>query len=59
VTFVITIVGAALGPLPFGWFAAQSYFPVLVLGAMLCVLAAAANLIVGPQRPTGKEVLWS
>jgi MFS family permease len=46
VTFVITIVGAALGPLPFGWAAAQgSYFPVLFGGAVLCLLAAVANLI--------------
>jgi MFS family permease len=53
VTFVITIVGAALGPLPFGWASAQGgYFPVLVAGAALCVVAAIANLIIKPPpRP--------
>jgi MFS family permease len=52
VTFVITIVGAALGPLPFGWSAAHGdYFPVLVAGAALCGLAAAANVIV--KAPSG------
>jgi MFS family permease len=51
VTFVITIVGAALGPLPFGWAAAQgSYLRVLVIGAALCAMAIAANLVVA--RPT-------
>ena len=50
VTFVITIVGAALGPVPFGWAAAQgTYAPVLLGGAVLCVLAAVLNLCV--QRP--------
>jgi MFS family permease len=50
VTFVITIVGAALGPLPFGWAAAHGgYFPVLALGAALCVIAIVANLAV--DRP--------
>ena len=48
VTFVITIVGAALGPLPFGWAAAHgSYLPVLVMGAALCATAIVANLVVG------------
>jgi MFS family permease len=50
VTFVITIVGAALGPLPFGWSAAHgSYLPVLVGGATLCLLAAITNLVA--KRP--------
>lgn len=51
VTFVITIVGAALGPLPFGWASAQgSYSVVLVAGAVLCSLAAVANLFaLAPQ----------
>jgi MFS family permease len=48
-TFVITIVGAALGPLPFGWASAHGgYFPVLIAGATSCVLAAIANLIIKP-----------
>jgi MFS family permease len=47
VTFVITIVGAALGPLPFGWASARGgYFPVLACGAALCVLAAMVNVMV-------------
>jgi MFS family permease len=47
VTFVITIVGAALGPLPFGWASANGgYFPVLACGAVLCVLAAVLNLLI-------------
>jgi MFS family permease len=51
VTFVITIVGAALGPLPFGWAAAHGgYLPVLVVGAALCGVAIVANLLV--DRPT-------
>lgn len=51
VTFVITIVGAALGPLPFGWAAAHGgYGPVLVGGAVLCALAAVMNLAV--KRPS-------
>jgi MFS family permease len=52
VTFVITIVGAALGPLPFGWASAHgSYLPVLVVGAVLCSLAAVANLIAPVPHP--------
>jgi MFS family permease len=48
-TFVITIVGAALGPLPFGWAAAHgSYARVLVAGAALCAAAIVANLVVNP-----------
>jgi MFS family permease len=48
-TFVITIVGAALGPLPFGWASAHGgYLPVLVAGATFCVLAAIANLTINP-----------
>ena len=51
VTFVITIVGAALGPVPFGWAAAYgSYAPVLVTGVALCVVAAVANLLT-PRPP--------
>jgi MFS family permease len=54
VTFVITIVGAALGPLPFGWAAAHGgYFPVLAVGAALCAVAIAANLLVAPPEPAG------
>jgi MFS family permease len=50
-TFIITIVGAAVGPLPFGWASAHGgYFPVLVAGAAFCVLAAIANVIVTPPR---------
>ncbi len=50
VTFVITIVGAALGPLPFGWAAAHGgYFPVLAAGGALCAIAIVANLVV--DRP--------
>jgi MFS family permease len=49
-TFVITIVGAALGPLPFGWAAAHGgYFPVLAVGAGLCAIAMVANIVV--DRP--------
>ncbi len=56
VTFVITILGAAGGPLPFGWFSTHGdYFPVLAGGAVLCVLAAAANLVVHGPRPAGPE----
>ena len=44
---MITIVGAALGPLPFGWAAAHGgYFPVLAGGAVLCGLTAVVNLAV-------------
>jgi MFS family permease len=51
-TFVITIVGAALGPLPFGWAAAHGgYFPVLAVGAGLCTIAMVANIVV--DRPVG------
>lgn len=52
VTFVITIVGAALGPLPFGLASAKgSYFPVLAAGAALCALAATINLMVHSPGP--------
>jgi MFS family permease len=51
VTFVITIVGAALGPLPFGWASARgSYFPVLAAGAVFCSVAGLANLLVPPPQ---------
>jgi MFS family permease len=54
-TFVITIVGAALGPLPFGWAAGQgSYAPVLIAGAVLCGAAIVANLAV--KRQIGPSV---
>lgn len=47
ITFVITIVGAAGGPVAFGWSAAHGgYFPVLIGGATLCAFAALANLMV-------------
>jgi MFS family permease len=50
-TFVITIVGAALGPLPFGWASARGgYLPVLAPGAMLCAIAAALNVMI--KAPT-------
>jgi hypothetical protein len=49
---VITILGAALGPLPFGWSSSPgAYFSVLVAGAALCACAAIGNLVVGPPRP--------
>jgi MFS family permease len=56
-TFVITIVGAALGPLPFGWAAARGgYAPILIAGVVLCAVAVVANLIARrppdqPRRP--------
>jgi MFS family permease len=57
VTFVITILGAAAGPLPFGWFSTHgSYFPVLAGGAALCLVAAAVNLVVKEPRPVSPEV---
>ena len=57
VTFVITIVGAALGPLPFGWAAAHGgYFPVLAAGAVLCAIAIAANLLVYQPAPLREVV---
>jgi MFS family permease len=55
VTFVITIVGAALGPLPFGWAATYgSYSRVLVAGAALCAAAVVANLVV--KQPIARIV---
>ena len=52
VTFVITILGAATGPLPFGWFSTHSsYFPVLAGGATLCGLAATASFMVHEPHP--------
>jgi hypothetical protein len=52
VTFVITILGAALGPLPCCWSSSQGgYFVVLVAGAILCARAATANLVAKPPRP--------
>jgi MFS family permease len=51
-TFVITIVGAALGPVLFSWGSAHgSYVPVLGSAAAMCLLAALANLLVRPPRP--------
>jgi hypothetical protein len=52
VTFVITIVGAALGSLPFGWASARgSYFPVLAGGAAMCLLTAVLNFVMkGPTE---------
>jgi MFS family permease len=50
-TFVITIVGAALGPLPFGWAAAHGgYSPVLMVGAVLCMIGIVVNF--GVDRPS-------
>ena len=50
-TFVITIIGAALGPVAFGWGSAHgSYVPVLMTAAVLCLLAALSNLLVRPPR---------
>ena len=54
VTFLITIVGAALGPLPFGWAAQRSYMPVLAIGAALCLLGAIANF--AAKRPAIDDV---
>jgi len=54
-TFVITIVGAALGPLPFGWAAERGgYGPVLLAGAVGCVAVALVNIVtpVAPRTPT-------
>jgi MFS family permease len=52
VTFVTTILGAAVGPVPFGWFATHgSYVPVLAGGAARCGLAAAANMLVHEPQP--------
>jgi hypothetical protein len=52
VTFVITILGAALGPLPCCWSSSPGgYFVVLVAGAILCARAATANLVAKPPRP--------
>jgi MFS family permease len=55
-TFVITIVGAALGPLPFGWASARGgYGPVLFAGAVGCVAVALVNLVTPSPRNTGAE----
>jgi len=55
-TFVITIVGAALGPLPFGWAAERGgYGPVLLAGAVGCVAVAFVNLIAPSPENTGGE----
>jgi MFS family permease len=52
ITFVVTIVGAALGPVAFGWSTAHgSYEPVLMAGAVLCVVSALANLAVHQPPP--------
>ena len=55
-TFVITIVGAALGPVLFSWGSARgSYVPVLGSAAALCVMAALVNLVARPpQSPPGE-----
>ena len=54
-TFVITIVGAALGPLPFGWAAERGgYGPVLLAGAVGCVAVALVNLVTpSPKNTSG------
>jgi MFS family permease len=56
ITFVITIVGAALGPVLFSWGSAHgSYVPVLASAATMCLLAAVANLVVrSPQSPSSE-----
>jgi len=55
-TFVITIVGAALGPLPFGWAAERGgYGPVLLAGAVGCVAVALLNLIAPSPKNTAGE----
>lgn len=56
-TFVITIAGAALGPLPFGWAAEHGgYGPVLLAGAVACVAVALVNLIAPSLRtPVAKR----
>jgi MFS family permease len=55
-TFVITIVGAALGPLPFGWASERGgYGPVLLAGAVGCVVVAVVNLLAPSPRNTGGE----
>ncbi len=54
VTFVITIVGAALGSLLFGVSSSHGYTAVLSAGAALCALTAASNLIVRP--PVRKDI---
>jgi len=55
-TFVITIVGAALGPLPFGWAAERGgYGPVLLAGAVGCVAVALLNLVMPSPKNTGGE----
>ena len=51
--FVITIVGAALGPLPFGWAAERGgYGLVLLVGAVACVAVALVNLVTPSPRST-------
>lgn len=55
-TFVITIVGAALGPLPFGWAAERGgYGSVLLAGAVGCAAVALVNLIAPSPRSTADE----
>src|SRR5688572_7670222 len=50
-TFVITIVGAALGPLPFGWASERGgYEPVLLAGTLACLGVALVNLIAPSPR---------
>jgi MFS family permease len=45
-TFVVAIVGAALGPLPFGWVSEHAgYGPVLLAAAITCATVAVVNLI--------------
>jgi len=55
-TFVITIVGAAFGPLPFGWAAERGgYGPVLLAGAVGCAAVARLNLSAPSPKNTGGE----
>jgi hypothetical protein len=52
--FVITIVGASLRPLPFGWAAERGgHGPVLLDGAVGCVAVALVNLVTPSPKNTG------
>ncbi len=56
VAFVMTIVGAAFGPLPFGWAAERGgYGPVLLAGAVGCVAVALVNLITASPKNVAGE----
>ena len=52
----LTIVGAALGPLPFGWASERGgYGRVLITGAVGCVAVALVNLIAPSPKNTAGE----